>query len=597
MNGSKRIAVTSGSCMRTGRWGFAICVATAFLLGLGGGSARAQDMKESKQAPITVEADPVLAPSGSDILLRGKTVAMDAKRPVQLTVTWLRSLGPGAAGPTPAPATFGAPYQADGSFQLKHLAGREGVYRVDAQSPDGSGKASAEFKVTGFGSWSDNQTEAMENALDLASDLFGNLEQIVDSQPPSPAKQEFKDKVPALRTALAQRKSALGELRGVFEIYGRIVKASPATGPAFQKLTRSFTDFQRRSEELTPKMKQALADSKKSNRGCEDLVKVEEGFKLMSALFNLAQAPAKILIAFSADLATSVAGDKAPPDCENDCKLGFTQAIKLNLWLRPDAIKGATKAKVFGNYVSNLPGLAADLSVFASHALFDKYCERFEGPVTGKMKAQYFKDGEKWWEYTMQIEGKMTLVYKKGADLSKGVSMSGHLAGTGTRFTVKEDALQVLKRKVLSGAVVVGGTTAPLGVPYSDFEGVMAMQALPTAFFIPVEGELVGDKLKLTLGPSRTDFNTTYTVAKGRYAVGGVLSMGVIVFTSFEVGFDTARGFIDKATDADLGPINMPVSMGRTLMTADRTFTAQRNKAVAKGEYEVKIKLCNPKCP
>jgi hypothetical protein len=134
-------------------------------------------------------------------------------------------------------------------------------------------------------------------------------------------------------------------------------------------------------------------------------------------------------------------------------------------------------------------------------------------------------------------------------------------------------------------------------IGFSDFEGVMAMQVLPTAFFIPVEGELVGEKLKLTLGPSRTDFNTTYTVAKGRYAVGGVLSMGVIVFTSFEVGFDTARGFIDKATDSDLGPITIPVAMGKTLMKAERTFTAQRNKNIAKGEYEVKITLCNPKCP
>lgn len=569
----------------------------ACLLGLGCASASAQDLKESKQAPITVEADPLLAPSGSEILLRGKTAAMDSKKPVQLTVTWLRSLGSGPTAAKPAPASFSAAYQTDGSFQLKHVAGPEGVYRVDAVSPDGSGKASAEFKVAGFGSWSDNQTEAMEKALDLANDLLGNLEQIVDSQPPSPARQEFKDKVPPLRTALAERKAAMGELRGAFEIYGRIVNASPATAPAFQKLTRSFTDFQRRSEELTPKMKQALADSKKSNRGCEDLVKVEEGFKLMSAMFNLAQAPAKILIAFSADLATSAAGDKAPSDCENDCKLGFTQAIKQHLWLRPDAIKSATKAKVFGNYVSNLPGLAADLSVYASHALFDKYCERFEGPVTGKMKAQYFKDGEKWWEYTTQIEGKMTLVYKKGSDLSKGVAMSGHLAGTGTRFTIKEDALRVLKRKVLAGAVVVGGTTAPLGAPFSDFEGVMAMQVLPTAFFIPVEGELVGDKLKLTLGPSRTDFNTTYTVGKGRYAVGGVLSMGVIVYTSFEVGFDSARGFIDKATDADLGPITIPVSMGKSLMKAERTFSAQRNKNIARGEYEVKITLCNPKCP
>ncbi|MEO8879757.1 MAG: hypothetical protein ABI446_05125 [Gemmatimonadaceae bacterium] len=67
-------------------------------------------------------------------------------------------------------------------------------------------------------------------------------------------------------------------------------------------------------------------------------------------------------------------------------------------------------------------------------------------------------------------------------------------------------------------------------------------------------------------------------------------------FVKYEIGFDKANGLISKATDADLGPIEIPVdASGKTILAA-RTFRASRDKLRARGSYTVKIKLCNPGC-
>lgn len=579
------------------RSGLGALLVLASLLAMLPPLANAQDMQESNKAPITVETDTQPIPAGSSIVLRGTTVAIDVKKPVQLTVTWLRSLqNPPPPIPAPEPEKLTAPYREDGTYAVVHSVGREGRYRVDAVSPDGTGTASTEFSVTGFDGWSMDQAESIGRNLDLTSDLLDSLEAVVKEQPISPAQQDFAKRVPQLKQALAQRKAALADLKAALEVYSRIVKTSPATSPALQPVTRAFADYQRRSAEITPQIKKAIAENKAQNKVCDALIKVEEGFKLMSAMFNLAEVPIKILIAFAADFATSAASDKAPSECGGACKFAFTQVVKQHLWVRPDSFKASEWARTHHHYIKNLPGLATDLSGFATHALFDHYCERFEGPVKGKMKAQFFKDGEKWWQYTTEIAGVMTLVYRKGSDIKNGVAVAGHLVGTGTKFTVWEDALRVLKRKALAGAIVAGRTVPPVGFPFTDVEGALLVQAVPTGFFIPVEGELIGNKLKLKFGPSRTDFNETYTQARGRYVVGGVLSMGVLTFTSFEVGFDKARGIIDKATNAVSGPIEIPVVIGPKQMKAERVFKGERGKTLARGEYELKVTLCNPKC-
>jgi hypothetical protein len=143
---------------------------------------------------------------------------------------------------------------------------------------------------------------------------------------------------------------------------------------------------------------------------------------------------------------------------------------------------------------------------------------------------------------------------------------------------------------------VLGSCRLPVGVPFTKIPGAMAIQAAPTSFFIPVDATMQDKRLKLTISPARIDFNPTYTMARGGYVVGGTLSMNVVYFTTFEVPYDNAHGLIEKATDSDLGPVEIPIIVGKDLMIADQSFTQTRGKVKAKGTYNLHIKLCNPGC-
>jgi hypothetical protein len=307
-------------------------------------------------------------------------------------------------------------------------------------------------------------------------------------------------------------------------------------------------------------------------------------------MLNLFSEFSKILIGFAVDLDTSVAGDHAPGWCKEGCKLAFTQAIKLRDWYKPAAKQMRTRAFKYADFASNLPGLAADLSAFGAHALFDAYCERFEGPIEGSMSAEFTEQGQKWWKYSFAIEGKLLLYYRKGAGSRAAIAMSGHMVGSGTNFTVWEDALRVHGGKLMNGAIAKGITLPPQGMPFSDFEGVVAAQLAPTAFFIPVEGELVGSKLTLRFGPARSDFKEWYTVATGRYWILSPLALAP-VFTMFDLPYKNARFLVERATGG--GPVTFDVKVAGKKMTAERVLNAKRGGEGAKGTYELGIKLCN----
>lgn len=570
------------------------------LLGLSGVLATASSAcaqgELSKNAPISIEAATPTVPAGGEVLLRGKTIALDTRRPIAISVTWLRGLAAGGSGPPPA--KMQADYGADGSFETTHRAGTQGVYRVSATSPDGSGTASTEFTVVAAQGWAAEQAKAVAAALDASSDLVDALQQLVAQQPDSPARQQFEEKLQPLRQALAKRQVAGQSVSAALDFYGRIAGEFPLTSPAFEPLNRQVTAFSRESQTVLPQIKAAAAEARKKNRVCDDLVKVEEGFKLLSTMINFVGKFHETLLAFTIDFATNVAGNKAPASCGDGCKFAFTQAIKQRDWIKTGVEQVRARSLAAKPFFDGVPGFLADAGAFASHALFDRYCERFEGPVDGRMKVEYYRNDKVWWRYTVKIKGTMTLAYRKGGDAGQQViPMMGHFVGTGTEFTVAEDALRVLHPKLLAGALVVGKTLAPLGFPYLDAPGAVALQTVPTAFFMAVEGELAGKKLSLKLGPSRTDFNKSYTVASGRYAIAGGYAGAFAGYTTFEIPYDSARGLVEKATDIDLKPIEIDVVTGKDKLSATATFTGTRGNAIkARGNYELKLQLCNPKC-
>ena len=513
--------------------------------------------KESKEAPLTVATETRPVPAGSAVEIHGKTIAADARRPITLVVTWLRPLAGSATGAAPAAQSLAAPYGTDGAYSASFVPRTEGVYRIDATSPDGSGRASTELRVTGFAAWSADEGKAIAEALDVSSDLVAALGEAVASQPPSPAKDQFLQKLQPLRQKLAERQAAATGLQSAFGFYGRVASEHPALIGALGPLRDTVAKFRSASNALVPQLRAATVEAKRRNRLCEGLVKVEEGFKLLSAMINLVGNTAETLLAFSIDFAAAAAGNRAPQSCTEGCKFAFGQAAKQHEWIRTGAKQAKEGTFAFTAYQMGIPGFLAEALAFATHGLFDQYYDRFERPVNGSMKVEYTKGGRVWWRYTVKIKGKM----------------------------------------LLAGARIVGRTLAPTGYPFVDFAGAMALQSVPSAFFIAVDGTLADGKLQLKLGPARTDFGKDYAVADGRYAIVGGYGGPFVSYTTFDVPFDNARGLIEKATDGDSKPIEIPVTIAKDKMTANAVFAGTRGKGVkAAGEYQLRVQLCNPGC-
>ncbi|MDB4910722.1 MAG: hypothetical protein JWO39_1545, partial [Gemmatimonadetes bacterium] len=494
---------------------------------------------------------------------------------VTISIIWLRALGPQSGGPAPAPRQLTTPYRPDGTFSLTDVPKREGRYRALAISPDGTGRDSIEFSVTDGGAYAASVSEVVKADLDVASDEVDEIIRNIEAEPDSPAKRDAMQQLPELKAALAGRGAAVQGFHDAIINYVAIFSSDPRGAPTLTSAYSQLGTLNRQSFILQGEINQALRDSRKANLICDKLIPIEEGFKLLNTMFTL------------------MSGYKAV--------LGFfgNTTLKMQGW-KSSLPELSTKAKAgafaYEKFMGALPGIAAKVSGRITVAVFDHYCQKFEGPVNGSMLVQYFSQGEQWWQYTINIEGVMTLAYRKDSDPSQPVALKGHLYGTGTKFTVKERALEVLQRKLLQGGIVAGRTTAPLGVPFTRLAGAMALQAAPTAFFIPVEAVMQNGKLKVTINAARLDFNSTYTMARGGYVVGGPLSMNVVYFTTFEVPFDNAHGLIEKATNSDLGPVEIPNTDDKKQMTAEKSFTETRSKVKAKGVYDLSIKLCNPGC-
>ncbi|MGH7460296.1 MAG: hypothetical protein ACREMA_04620, partial [Longimicrobiales bacterium] len=356
------------------------------------GAAHAQDIRESRVAPITVEVDAQLVAAGAPLLIRGRTLAPDTTKPVAIKVTWLRSLHVNPAGPFPEPAHLTAPYRPDGTYAAYYSPDREGRYRAVVISPDGSACDSVEFNVATPVDVLGENVELVQKGLDISSQLVDRIVTMIREQPISPAQRDALIKLEPLQEALSQRKSGVDQMRAALEGYGSLATSDARVAAAFAPAYRQLNAWHRDAAQHLPGLEQALAESRKANVLCNQLIIVEQGFKLLETMFTLAGGFTSIVGFFR---------EKSPP------------TAALSMFAKGKMIAGSF-------IINSIPGKAAAASAFVTHLLFDQYCERFEGPVLGKMTAEYYHNGEMWWRYTTNIEGKMTLAYRKGSDASKG---------------------------------------------------------------------------------------------------------------------------------------------------------------------------------
>ena len=221
--------------------------------------------------------------------------------------------------------------------------------------------------------------------------------------------------------------------------------------------------------------------------------------------------------------------------------------------------------------------LAAALRIAIANNAFATYCEKFEGPMSGTMSADFFSAaGQKWWKYSFGITGNVVLRYPKNAKGSS-IPLSGEFVGKATTFKSVDNAIPVLYPGLAKGTI---------------FKQIYRNEPqVGQAFRVPIRGTLNGDTLRLELQTAAADFEGA--VVKVRMALLPVLSMRIQV-EDYELPYKGAHHLLLRSMDN--GPLELKVQRAGKMMFIERKLQSQRKAATAHGYYDVSLKACNPGC-
>jgi hypothetical protein len=139
-------------------------------------------------------------------------------------------------------------------------------------------------------------------------------------------------------------------------------------------------------------------------------------------------------------------------------------------------------------------------------------------------------------------------------------------------------------------------TIVPVGIPYVELEGRYAALASPTAFYIPVEGDLVGRHLTLRVQPAKKDIPQEYNTARAIVAILSPLALIPVVVT-YPLPYQNAEFVLQHGFEVDEGgPLVLDITVGRNSMQVQRQWQHTKPGEGVKAIYTATLRLCNPSC-
>ena len=289
--------------------------------------------------------------------------------------------------------------------------------------------------------------------------------------------------------------------------------------------------------------------------------------------------------------------------------------------LRADVEKRTGFDREFGKAAA-AHKMAYNLVAFAGARLFEAYCQTFQGPVKGAMRAEFKHEDKIWWTYNIEISGELVLRYPKNAK-GDAIALTGEFMGNATLFKSWDNAIPIIFPELAQGTVfrniarleplsmgdfpnllggwfkdqpVGGGLELPDANPISstiDQGGAVTKNIMTPAFFrVPVRGDLRGDTLRLELQQAATDFDDART--KVIKIMVPVLANGWPQLSSYALPYKGARFLLFRAMHD--GPLEFTVQHAGKTMVIERQLKRERNADDTRGLYDVSIKACNPGC-
>jgi hypothetical protein len=259
--------------------------------------------------------------------------------------------------------------------------------------------------------------------------------------------------------------------------------------------------------------------------------------------------------------------------------------------------EGEKNAKKWEVDISNVVSSVNDVAGFLVDRVMDQYCEQFTGPVTAHMHATFTDRGIKWWEYSFDVRGQLTLHYPKGAS-GGSVPLKGRIEGFATNYKLWENALTVkfpglmtstVQRRAYIMPLAPADTQTGLFKKISSVEGsLFGNLVTPSNFLFEVHGTATEDQLNIEIGPASTD-----TDAKARVIVlyAAVLTLGPGI-EIYSLPYKPVHFVFERAAST----YSIPLTTQKKVIRGKQHFENTRGGSGAMGEYSVDIEACNPDC-
>lgn len=534
------------------------------------------------------------------------------------------------------PTTLSAVVQPSGTFEVTYTPVAYGEHEVEVTGDAGqSGEASFEVveppeAEAGCESLrpklEPEGRELGENVTELADAVCDKQEAL----PASPAVDEARAKCEAFEKALAEAVPP-GTSPPWVNALDHLVdlrRLGPEMRVASAGLVGQLEGWEQTAAEANQKFNEALASVTKGNVVCDQIDIIINGLKFCDFYLSMVTTPGKFFVDWAKEngptkLVSMIPAARRTPATQQAIESawkGFVtfEPSKAKLTGMPGA-SGAEKYQAGYEFARGAQTMLFDLSQYVANRFFEKYCQQFQGPVSGTMAAEFYHQGQTWWKYTIAIQGQLTLRYPKDA-AGEAIALTGEFTGNAMKFRSWDDIrvkfpeargsiIQSLRREpltlgdmavmgdsYLSGSKIAGEEVPSFNPLTSTLDkgGPIVKGLLTPAFFrIPVRGDLRGDNLRLEVQPAVMDFKDPHV--KVTSVMFSVLSLRPHV-VKYTLPYKDAHWIIMGAMDARTAPVEFKVSRTGATMTLERKFHADKPNAATRGVYDLSVKACNPGC-
>jgi hypothetical protein len=331
------------------------------------------------------------------------------------------------------------------------------------------------------------------------------------------------------------------------------------------------------------KLEKLAASTAAATEGCSDLDRYNEMLTFTSEAINFVKAPFELSKGFWVDKIPG--GIVARASGADALSSGEKFALVETMKVAAGALEGPA------GIVGAVPGLILDTAQWFLQAGFEKYCEKWEGPVSAVFVGESFtKQGEPFFDYTIVLDGKLMLLYGKDVTAGQPVKLKGYIEGAGS-FDVRDNPKPVAR--LVPGTVMFHRVTSPPGSGYWDELGMASRGMLPHSFRIPVTGIMAGDSIMLELGSADHDFGPTI-VGVSTWVVmplGGLVPQVI----NSSINLQKAHPIIDRVVRRH--PV-LRIARSTDAMAAEGTFARDttNDTRTARVRTTLTMKACNPGC-